>query len=170
MRSAVSPPTAWSRESNVGTALRGWHVEAAAELGRVVPQAAGGIVQDMSTLTTSGFSLGVRRRLEHGLIRISLSQPPRVERGSTKLSLPVGRTREGEVLRENLNARLVPSGRQMDLAVRWYQPHVFGGEFRAEATVSRASGSRRYEPGTLAARGLGERVLIAVYVPANRAA
>ena len=121
----------------VGTALRGWHVEAAAEVGRVAPQAAGGIVQGMSTLTTTGFSLGARRRLADGLIKVSVSQPPRVEHGSTKLSLPVGRSLEGVVLREDLTARLVPSGRQLDLAVRWYQPHVFGGEFRTEVAVSR---------------------------------
>ena len=122
---------------NVGTALRGWHVEAAAELGRVAPQAAGGIVQDMSLLATTGFSVGAHRLLANGRVKVSVSQPPRVERGSADLSLPVGRTRDGAVLLDAFAASLVPSGRQIDFAVRWYRPHVLGGEFRAEATVSR---------------------------------
>ena len=122
---------------NVGTALRGWHVEAAAEWGRVSPEATGGIVQNMSTLNTTAFSIGAHRRLADGLVKVSVSQPPRVERGSTDLSLPVGRTRDGAVLHDTLAAALVPSGRQIDFAVRWYRPRVFGGEFRAEATVSR---------------------------------
>ena len=121
----------------VGTALQGWRVEAAVEWGRVSPEATGGMVQDMSPLTTTAFSVGAHRRVASGFVKVSVSQPLRVERGSADFSLPVGRTKDGAVLHDNLTARLVPSGRQIDFAVRWLRPRVYGGEFRAEAAVSR---------------------------------
>ena len=118
----------------VGTALSSWDVEAGVEFGRVAPTATGGLLRGMSALSTSAFSLGAHRRLGRGRISLSLSQPPRVEAGSTRLAVPVGRTHEGVVLRRDLQAGLAPSGRQIDATARWYRPHVYGGEFRAEGS------------------------------------
>lgn len=124
-----------------GAELAGWSLAADAEIGMVSPGAGGGIVADLSGLTTSGYSLrAVRRLTADDEISLSLVQPPRVERGRATLALPVGRTRDGAVLRESVSAELVPSGRQIDLAVRWRRTGVFGGEFRAEASVSRDPG------------------------------
>ena len=124
-----------------GTDVAGWRLAADAELGLVAPDARGGIVADMSGLTTSAVSFRADRRLtDVDTIAFSLSQPPRVERGRASLVLPVGRTRDGAVLRESVRAELVPSGRQIDLAAHWRRTGVFGGEVLAETYVSHDSG------------------------------
>ena len=124
-----------------GAELAGWSLAADAEIGLVSPGAGGGFVAGLSDVTTSGFSLRALRRLTaDDEISLSLVQPPRVERGRASLALPVGRTRDGAVLHEAVSAELAPSGRQIDLAARWRRAGVFGGEIRAEASVSRNPG------------------------------
>ena len=91
-------------------------------------------------------SLRANRRVgAHDELTISVSQPPRIENGAATFRLPVGRTRDGVILRESFSAGLVPSARQIDLAARWRRTGVFGGEFRAEAAAS-------HNPGHVAAK------------------
>ena len=100
----------------------------------------------MSGLTTSAVSFRADRRLtDVDTIAVSLSQPPRVESGRASLALPVGRTRDGAVLRESVSAELVPSGRQIDLAAQWRRTGVFGGEVLAQTYVSHDSGHQNGE-------------------------
>ena len=112
-----------------GFAVGPWSLAAAGELGSATPRNRRGLIAGMSPLATSAFALVATRRLEDGgSIRLSLTQPLRVEDGRAVLSVPVGRTRDGAVLRRSVVADLEPSGRQIDLAARWRRPLAAGGE------------------------------------------
>lgn len=121
--------------------IGGWRLAFDTEIGLVAPNAGGGLIDGVSWLTTSAMSLRANRRLgARDEMTISVSQPPRVENGAATFRLPVGRTRDGVILRESFSAGLVPSARQIDLAARWRRTGVFGGEFRAEAAASHNPG------------------------------
>ncbi len=124
------------------TVLGGWRLGATAESGTVSPMARGGVIDDISTLTTSTFTLQASRLVaDTGLLRFSLSQPLRVEQGRAALMVPVGRTKAGGVVRLPVAARLAPSGRQLDVAMHWYQPLALG-ELRLGAVVTHQPGHR----------------------------
>ena len=78
---------------------------------------------------------------EHGVRRLSVSQPLRVERGSAALSVPAGRTKAGTVVRSPLAAGLAPSGRQIDISAQWQQP-LSVGEVSVGAVVTHQPGHR----------------------------
>ena len=123
-------------------ALGGWCLGATAESGTVSPAARGGVIDGISALTTSAFTLHASRRLaDAGFLRFSLSQPLRVEQGHASLMVPVGRTKAGEVVHKPVSARLAPSGRQLDVAVHWHQPLALG-EFRLGAVATHQPGHR----------------------------
>ena len=115
---------------SVDTELGEWRVGAGAEIGTAAPAARNGIVDEVSSLITSSFALHASRTFSgDGTLLVDVSQPLRVERGRASLTVPVGRTKSGEVLRTPVSASLVPSGRQIDFAVRWFQP-LYVGEIR----------------------------------------
>gem|GEM_PF-1835058 len=131
----------------LGLETSGWSLTAAAELGWTVPEYGGGIITDLSGLTSSTFSLHATRRLTGtDQLTFSLSQPPRLEQGLATLSLPVGRTKGGRVLYRAVLAELTPSGRQLDLAASWRREKLLGGTFRAEAALSSDPGHLESEP------------------------
>ena len=79
--------------------------------------------------------LSGKRHLENGgLFSISLSQPLRVEKGKTSLSIPVGRTKAGGILFSQATADLTPSGRQSNLVFDWYQPMTRNSEILLNTT------------------------------------
>ena len=122
--------------------LGGWHMGATAESGTVSPTSRGGVIDDFSSLTTSTFTLHASRRAaDAGLLRFSVSQPLRVEQGYAALIVPVGRTKAGKVARIPVAAQLAPSGRQLDVAVHWYQPLAVG-ELRLGAVATHQPGHR----------------------------
>ena len=97
-----------------------WRVGASAELGRATRDATGGIVADTGAPAFStAFSLDAARALARGTLRLSLRQPLRIESGRVRLSLPVGRTPEGAVVRRPVAVDLEPSGREIDFGVDW---------------------------------------------------
>ena len=114
-----------------------WTLSADAELGVAAPETGGGLIEEVPRLVTSAFRLHAERPAANGAAwRLSLAQPLRVERGEARLSVPVGRTPEGDVLRRRLAADLEPSGRQLDLSARWRQP-LAGGELRLGSVWTR---------------------------------
>lgn len=127
--------------------LEGWRLAADIEVGAAIPRAEGGIVTGLSQATTSAVTLRATRRLsDRDAITLSLSQPPRIERGTARFTLPVGRTREGAVVHETIRADLRPSARQVDLAARWRRSPVLGGELLAEGLVSHHPGHASGDP------------------------
>ncbi len=120
----------------------GWRLSANAESGTVSPSARGGVIDAISSLRTSTFTLHASRPLAHaGTVRVSISQPLRVEHGQASLTVPAGRTKAGDVVRSPVSARLAPSGRQIDVAVHWYQPLAIG-ELRLGAVATHQPGHR----------------------------
>ena len=108
-----------------------WQLAADVDIGTLAPRLQDGIVTDMSNLTTSAFALRATRRLLHGgSVTITLAQPLRVETGQAALSIPVGRTKEGDVVVTRLGANLVPSGRQVEVSAQWHRPLADAGELR----------------------------------------
>ena len=111
-----------------------WKLAAAAEIGTARPRLHGGMIDRLSSLTTSAFAFNAMRRLGNDdLVRLSLAQPLRVEDGRAALSGPVGRTKDGDVLRQAVSANLVPSGRQIDVSARWSHSFTDGNELRFDA-------------------------------------
>ena len=120
----------------------GWRLGANAESGTVSPSARGGVIDAISSLRTSTFTLHASRPLANaGIVRVSISQPLRVEHGQASLTVPAGRTKAGDVVRSPVSARLAPSGRQIDVAVHWYQPLAIG-ELRLGAVATHQPGHR----------------------------
>ena len=122
--------------------LGGWRIGADAEVGTVHSSPRGGIVTGVSPLTTTAFTLHASTAFAgDGSLRLSVSQPLRVERGSVALSVPAGRTKAGEVVRSPRAAGLAPSGRQVDVAAQWQQPLSIG-EVSLGAVVTHQPGHR----------------------------
>ena len=124
------------------TELGQWRLGGTAELGTVNTRARGGVIQEFSSLATSAFAVHATRHHEDGsALRVSLSQPLRVESGRALLALPSGRTTAGEVIRSTLASDVEPGGRQVDLALQWQHP-LEVGELRLGATLSHNPGHR----------------------------
>ncbi len=133
-----------------------WRLSADGEWGSARPEARYGLVRGISRLVTSAFSLAAERSLGDGArLRLSASQPLRVERGRARFRIPTGRTRDGAVTHGTVAAPLSPSGRQIDLAGEWSRPMARGGELRLGATLS-------LQPGHETGRG-PEFLLLAGY-------
>ena len=126
-------------ETDVG----GWRLSGGAELGTVAADRTGGLIADLSPLSTSAFALRATRPLgsDRGLI-LSIAQPLRVESGRATLSIPAGRTKSGDVLRRPVSADLSPTGRQVDVAARWHRRWRDGGELRLGAVWTREPSHR----------------------------
>lgn len=125
-------------------ALGPWRIGGTAELGTVSARARSGMFGNISPLVTSAFALRATWQIREGAaFNVSLSQPLRVEKGRASLVVPVGRTTAGELVRHALDVGLEPSGRQMDLALRWQQPLV-RGVWSLGATLSREPGHRKH--------------------------
>ena len=128
-------------------AFGGWRLAADGEIGVVAAHAHGGLIDGLSPLLASALSLRADRRLtERDGMTLSLSQPLRMESGSARFTLPVGRTGDGRVVRESVSAALAPSARQIDLAARWRRTGLFGGALQVEAAASHNPGHTAAAP------------------------
>lgn len=117
-----------------------WRLRGGPEVGVVHARAQGGIIAGMSPLATSAFAVHATRQVgANGILQVTLAQPLRVEGGDALLSVPVGRTRDGGIVRQNFSADLTPAGRQLDFAVRWDRP-LAEGDFRLGAVATRHPG------------------------------
>ena len=76
-------------------------------------------------LSSSSFGLGLIRRAlaaEGDRLTVTLSQPLRVESGTAAIDRPLGRTFEGQILRERAQVDLAPTGRELDLELGYRLP------------------------------------------------
>ena len=111
--------------------IGGWHLHAGAEIGTVNVAARGGMLDSVAPLATSAFALRAERPMAQGnTLSFSLAQPLRVEAGRARLTVPVGRTKDGQVLRRSFTADLEPSGRQIDATAQWRHSLGNGSELR----------------------------------------
>ncbi len=119
------------------TAWRNWQIAADVELGMAQTNTQGGLLDNLSGVTTSAASLYARRSLNHkNSLMFSLSQPARVEQGELLLKVPAGQTLSGELLQQNITAQLRPSGRQLDLTAHWHHNNLWGGQLRLATIYS----------------------------------
>ena len=123
--------------------ISGWELYGSAEIGTVAASPNGGLIADVSTLTTSAFTLNATRALGGGTgLGISVSQPLRVESGQAALSVPAGRTKDGRVLRRRVTADLSPSGQQIDVMAGWHWRSQSTGNLRLAGVWSHHPGHR----------------------------
>ena len=112
--------------------LFGWQLAADTEWGLVDADTRSGMLADMENVVSSASSFRANRAFgKFGELQLSLSQPPRVEKGSISLRLPIGRTFAGETLMQDIKGSLTPSGRQQDWTLSWKK-----GGFKASVLYS----------------------------------
>lgn len=120
-----------------------WLLGAEAEAGISNPYASHGLLASMRPVVASRFALSASRATGHsesGRIKFSLEQPLRAERARTTLHVPVGRTKNGEVILDRWQADLEPIGRQIDLSAWWSGPDNRYGALRLGTVYSRHPG------------------------------
>ena len=103
----------------------------------------GSLFSDISSVRSNSFSLGVvtKDALTTGArAGFVVNQPLRVTNAEAKLSLATGRTRDGNVLKQEFVADLAPDGRELDLEVFYEAP-------LGEQSTIGASAMLRTEPG-----------------------
>lgn len=86
---------------------------------------AGGLVASIGDIAFSGFEIGASLAsvlAKDDRLSFSLSQPLRIEAGALSLSLPSGRTADGQIVQRQADADLSPGGRQLDLGVSYKTP------------------------------------------------
>ena len=95
-------------------------------LGLTDPGATGqGLLEEVSALRSSSFALGLSGRdllTENDRLTLAVAQPLRVDAGSAVLDRPVGRSFDGEILRQADRVDLAPDGREIDLEVGYRLP------------------------------------------------
>ena len=120
--------------------LGAWRLRGGAEWGSVRPRAQGGLIEEISPISTSAFALHARAALtDTDTVRFSLSQPLRVEDGRASLTLPAARTKLGRVVHMSMASPLAPGERQIDLAATWERP-LAEGRLRLGVVWSRHPG------------------------------
>ena len=120
--------------------LGAWRLGGGAEWGSVRPRAQGGLIEEVSPISTSAFALHARAALtDTDTVRLSLSQPLRVEDGRASLTLPAARTKLGRVVHMSMASPLAPGERQIDLAATWERP-LAEGRLRLGVVWSRHPG------------------------------
>ena len=133
----------------------GWLVSAEAELGLFNPKIRSGMIRKISPLTTSAFTLkGTKSPDARNSVTFEMSQRLRVESGKADLTIPAGRTPEGDVLYSDLTADLNPSGREISFAVRWDRALKHGGHFSVESAIVK-------DPGHVRSSKLNSRIIAA---------
>ena len=84
-----------------------------------------GLLEEVSALRSSSFALGLSGRdllTESDRLTLAVAQPLRVDGGSAVLDRPVGRTFDGEILRQADRVDLAPDGREIDLELGYRLP------------------------------------------------
>ena len=128
---------------NADTSVDGWRLGANAEVGFATVKPRSGLITEVSPVATGAFAIHAARPFSGDrLLRLSVSQPLRVERGRATLSVPVGRTKDGDVMRRSVAAEIAPTGRQIDIMAHWRQPWTSAGELRLGAVWTHDPGHR----------------------------
>lgn len=74
---------------------------------------------DVKDVWTSRWSLGASRPVGEGRLHLIIAQPRRTETGYIRLNAPVGVDMNSNLMRQVIDADLIPSGRQIDFETRY---------------------------------------------------
>ncbi|WP_181422103.1 S8 family serine peptidase [Halomonas sp. LBP4] len=74
-----------------------------------------GLIQRIEGIQAEEFGMGLQWTGDRHLAALGYRQPMRLDSATATLSVPVGRTLDGTVIRESRHASLSPSGRQQDI-------------------------------------------------------
>ena len=109
---------------------RNWQLLGSAYLGNTRPQIEKtGLLQDADAMLSSSFSLGVAGTSiwqQNDWFGVRIWQPLRVEQGEAKLRMPVGRTKYGQVLHQDHEISLAPTGRNLKMETSYRLPVNYG--------------------------------------------
>lgn len=75
----------------------------------------GGLVRRIEKIRAEEMAFGMQWRGDGQRAALALRQPLRLDRADATFEVPVGRTLEGEVIRDSRRVALSPSGRQQDI-------------------------------------------------------
>ena len=91
-----------------------WRYDAGAEFGMARASASNCMLTGLSPLFSSAFAVRAEPSLgEDSALQFSVSQPLRIGSGRARLSIPVGRTKDGRELRRSFSAGLAPTVRSI---------------------------------------------------------
>lgn len=82
-----------------------------------------GLIQSIDGIRTEAMALGLQWHGEHQQVALTWRQPMRIDAADATLSVPVGRTINGRILREERSVSLAPSGRQRDIEIGYAVPY-----------------------------------------------
>ena len=123
----------------------GWRMSATAEIGAVDSAARGGLITEISPLTTSAFSILASRQLDgDGTLRVSVSRPLRVEHRQASFWCPPAVRRRVRSFTTLSRPTLRRAAAKIDVAAHWHQP-LDVGELRLGAVVTHQTGHRAAE-------------------------
>ncbi|MFD2438210.1 hypothetical protein [Modicisalibacter luteus] len=74
-----------------------------------------GLIQNIKDIRTEEMAMGLQWEGEKHRAALTLRQPMRIDNANATLSVPVGRTLDGHVLREDRTVSLAASGQQRDV-------------------------------------------------------
>ena len=117
-----------------------WNLHAEVEIGKSYGSARDGMIKNISPLVSSAFALHAHRPLWEGTFSFSTSQPLRIETGKAQMSVPIGRTQQGQVLHRSLSVGLTPTSRQVDTVAQWARSFGNDGTLRLGAIRSHHPG------------------------------
>ncbi|NCQ51823.1 S8 family serine peptidase [archaeon] len=82
-----------------------------------------GLISKLENTRTSQFLTGLNWTSDNSAkeFNFSVSQPLRVDRSEATMNLPIGRTLDGEVIRDNVVVSLAPSGRQVNVEMSYHE-------------------------------------------------
>ncbi len=130
--------------------LGAWRALASAYVGITQPdEASESLFVKMSSLMSTTMSLGLMRYnfLKRGdQLSFLLTQPLRVERGDARLRFAATRTRYGDVILDEIDVDLAPSGREIELEASYIYPLSRFSRLTIAASFIRDRGHRAAAP------------------------
>lgn len=119
---------------------RNWHLLGSAYLGHTRPQLGhSGLLRDTDAIVSSAFALGAAGTSiwkQNDWFGVRIWQPLRAERGDAKLRVPIGRTKYGQVLHQDHQVSLTPTGRNLKMETSYRLPITYG-ELQTSVGVER---------------------------------
>ena len=135
--------------------INAWRLSASGMLSLTATNNSTGVIRSTAPIVASSFALAASRKTAHGTLQFTISQPARIETGEVKLTIPASRTPDKKTQYETFKKNLQPSGRQIDLEMRYVQRIGANAAIGAEIWLTKDPGhSGNAKPSTAIAAAL----------------